>query len=833
MNCRVGSLAAASSVFACFATTHIACALVVNIPTTLVWGSWDDSTIVNMINGGDYTVSLHTTEPVHTWGNYQFDGMLYYVPDPTIPSVRTFVGSYGGPNGASTLAWERAGSYQLDAQVATVNFFGYPVGSVQQTIHITIESNTPVACVHGIDPQCNDNVLFLPGIEASRLYDTDGGETKVWEPENDSGAEALLLDTHGISIHSDIYTRDVMDDALFGSLGPSVYAPFIDTMNTLKNNGTIVDWEAAPYDWRLSLDDILASGAKTGDSISYITSTSSPYIIQEVKRLAASSRTSKITIVAHSNGGLLAKKLMLALGSDASTYIDRIIMVDVPQLGTPAATAALLHGTDQGLPLGHLSPGEARKLAINAPMTYNLLPSAQYFAQVSTPVIAIDSSMPDWVSNYGAETHSNGDQRAFVLGSRTQPAQSDLTDPAVGNAELYDAGVAEHTMLDSWVPPSGVEYDLVTGWGNETLSGITYRMVPVNTCTVWMAEYCVHYEKSSEFTIDPQHTVDGDGTVVDTSAMWSTTPNVQKWWVNLHDYNDPIYGHPCFTEYCKQHYNILAIPDLDTLIQDIITGASSTSSYITQIKPVTTDATKRIHLTLHSPLSLGFVDAQGDYTGASTSTVAADPIFTIPGINYERYGNVQWLSIPADREGTVVLYGQGNGSFTLDMDEDVSGTSVGTSFAGIPSSSSTIATIVLTPSSDAVASSTLTVDYAGDGSHISTYHAQESAIVQPDLSVPDSAATSMVSGGSGPLVIQVNATSTDSTSTSSTATSTSLYHTGIWNATTTPVTYIYRTDEQGNVIQFMARATIEGITYYFVCSLDEKRIQIIVRSKSL
>jgi len=58
-----------------------------------------------------------------------------------------------------------------------------------------------------------NNVLFLPGIEASRLYRPDGnGTNKLWEPDASADVPQLFLDANGSSAKSDIYTKDVVEE---------------------------------------------------------------------------------------------------------------------------------------------------------------------------------------------------------------------------------------------------------------------------------------------------------------------------------------------------------------------------------------------------------------------------------------------------------------------------------------------------------------------------------------------------------------------------------------------------------------------------------------------
>jgi pimeloyl-ACP methyl ester carboxylesterase len=237
------------------------------------------------------------------------------------------------------------------------------------------------------------------------------------EPLSDSDAGLLSLDVHGKSVSDSIYTRDIIDEAYIPLLGPNIYKSFIASMDKLKTEQKINDWAAVPYDWRLSFDDILLSGTKVGGNISYNSTSSDPYILSELRRLAASSKTGKVTIIAHSNGGLVAKVLLIA-HPELNQYVDKLIFVDVPQVGTPQAVAALLHGFEQGIPATFplfLSQHAARSFAHNAPVAYNLLPSFGYFSSVFDPVISIDPvTLPDWVSRYGTTIGLEGQLKNFL-----------------------------------------------------------------------------------------------------------------------------------------------------------------------------------------------------------------------------------------------------------------------------------------------------------------------------------------------------------------------------------------------------------------------------------
>ncbi len=589
---------------------------------------------------------------------------------------------------------------------------------------------------------CYSNVMFLPGIEGSRLYETEGGmENKIWEPGGDSDALRLQMDASGTSLH-DVYAKegDVLDEVCVGLICPNIYKSFISDMNALAEEGTINDWAPIAYDWRLSFDELLDGGVQQGSNISYTASSDEPYILTKLKDLAASSKTGKVTIVAHSNGGLLAKALIMRLGPDAAQYVDKIIFVATPQLGTPDAIASVLHGT-AGIPF-ILSNQTARQVAQNIPDVYNLLPSYNYFTYVDDPVVSFDAAtVPGWASAYGDVLHSTERLKKYMTDStRTVPEVSDLQTPSIANATLFDDAVVAHQVLDNWTPPAGIDVYEIAGWGNDTLAGIRYKKVATNTCLRYELGMCALYGKGSELTFDPQETIDGDGTVVTPSALWSNGASTTQYWVDLRSFNHDKKAKTFFNRFPYDHTYILDIPDVRVLITNILENnlSNNSSSYVSVTKPTGMNS-NRLHFVLHSPLTLGFIDSEGNYTGSTATTT----LFGNPNIQYHRYGDVQSLSVPADERGSLVMKGVASGSFSLDIVQSVGDTTLSkTSFEGVPSATSTVASLALVDGSP-TASSTLLVDFDGNGSIDTSLRAQEGGVVLPDLVAPEV----MLSGG--------------------------------------------------------------------------------------
>lgn len=554
---------------------------------------------------------------------------------------------------------------------------------------------------------CNSNVLFLPGLEASRLYipvpcTEDGCEGKLWEPAGDALVNRLSLDGTGASIRSDIYTKDVIDKILFGS---TVYQNFTRQMDRMQDDGLFAEWEAIPYDWRLSLSDILESGNKIGNQISYTEATTSPYILQELKRLASTSRTGKVTIIAHSNGGLLAKALMVHIGdAETARLIDKVILVASPQSGTPEAVGALLNGYHQNhFPVLHIAT--ARTFAENMPSAYTLLPSERYFTDVQDPVISFEQSVSGtrlFRSMYGNEIDSPGVLQAFLRGleGREKPEADNDTYPNILNPFLLDYAFQLHDTIDAWTPPASVRVYQIAGWGIDTLKRIEYVEGGFFHCIG--VDPCLDY--------DPIPTEDGDGTVVVPSALMMSTssPNVGRWWVDLASYDT-------LTRTERDHAGILEVKEVNSFIQQIIESSSldTLPRYLSTSTPRSSHSDMRLRYYLHSPLSLSIYDDQGNHVGVSTTTGEIET--NIPGAYYHEFGHVKYISVPASTTPHLVLSGYASGGFTLKIEEAEGDlVTASTTFADIPSGTSTLVTMDF-PTGTISGASPLSVDKDGNG----------------------------------------------------------------------------------------------------------------------
>jgi|GEM_PF-830432 len=576
----------------------------------------------------------------------------------------------------------------------------------------------PFPTVAACTKDCFSNVLFLPGLEASRLYapGAAGTENQLWEPNRDADGEKLFLDKDGKSVRDDIYTRDVINEKNVLPVGQeNIYKSFLSDLTQWKTDNLIADYAVVPYDWRLSFADILAGGVQDGDNISYTKPASSSYIIDELRRLAATSKSGKVMVVAHSNGGLLTKALVQKLGDvEAQKLIDTIVFVAVPQSGTTQTIGALLQGFEQGLPLDVspviLTPQTARRLADNMPGAYQLLPSDAYFtgsgSGVTTPVISFDdgASTKVFTDKYGFEIRDHATLKSFLKDDegKLNPDSNNLFSPIKLNNDLLSAAADAHQSLDNWTAPAGISVYQIAGTGEKTVSTIHYWTDTM--CTMYVLGFCTRHTPYLTYT--PELVTDGDGTVVTPSAlaMGTDRANVKRYWVDLKGYNDAQHG----INMDRNHASILEVQQLREFIKTDILVKSSTvlPDFIADSAP-STNTDKQLQFYLHSPLSLAVQDNEEHEISATTST--------IPGATYRRFGEVQYVSVPAAIHPKLVLNGEAEGSFTLEVQETTGDTvTAKTTFSAIPTTDKTKVTMDF-PDGTIEHASPLAVDMQGSG----------------------------------------------------------------------------------------------------------------------
>ncbi|MFC1775668.1 right-handed parallel beta-helix repeat-containing protein [Patescibacteria group bacterium] len=556
-------------------------------------------------------------------------------------------------------------------------------------------------------PTCCSNVVFLPGLQGSRLYQNG---VKLWEPTlttNNEDIKPLFLNSDGTSENLDIVTGDIIDEVL----EVNIYKKFVEFMDDeLVATGVINEWGAIPYDWRLSFDQILSSGKKTGNSISYLQATSSPFIIQEINRLAETSQNGKVTIVAHSNGGLLAKALLQSLEDNNDPLlekIDQLILVAVPQIGTPKAVEGLLHGDQIQFGLKEwgflLDEEHAREFAENMQSAYNLLPSAEYFKKVADPVILFDanvSRLSELQNRAGSTITTADDLHSFLLGdsTRTEPDPNDEEYPNVLKSKLITSSTVTHnTILDQWKPTENLKVVQIAGWGEDTISGIEYSCGFIRCGSL------------SELDRDMKFTSEGDGTVVFPSAVFL---DEDKYFVDIRRHNRAgIFNQ----QTNRDHADILEIESLQTMIKKFVDETIDNNNLPNFIGTTTpTENSSRKRITLRSPVAINIFDSTGLHTGPveNTSSDLRRTEAYIPNSYYREIAGHKYLGLDGSDTYRVELQGEDIGSFTLEID-DVLNDEITRSdtFINVPITQNTTGELTITESM----TTALELDVDGDG----------------------------------------------------------------------------------------------------------------------
>ncbi len=258
---------------------------------------------------------------------------------------------------------------------------------------------------------CCSSVLFIPGFQASLL---SLGDNQLWTPNRNADVEKLNLDNQGKSL-----SAVSIGNILTSGLGYDIYSDLTDMFDDKVRQKEIVAWKAYPYDWRM------------------LPTTIAPQMIGTLEQLARDSRTGKVAIVGHSNGGLVAKALLAELTKvGKQDLIDSLTFIAVPHTGTPQAIAALQYGYGQSLGRGIvLNKFTARKFGANMPGAYGLLPST-----FTTPATGVAST------------------------------SKDLKQPMKLNTALATQAKNMHKILDTISFP---KINSLTGWNKPTLRSLS------------------------------------------------------------------------------------------------------------------------------------------------------------------------------------------------------------------------------------------------------------------------------------------------------------------------------------------------------------------------
>lgn len=494
-------------------------------------------------------------------------------------------------------------------------------------------------------------VFFLPGIEASRLYEkaaADLFENQLWEPNRNNDVTRLLFATTGKPRPDDrVYTRDVIDEVnSFGSMAgasQNIYKSFLSLMDQLVARGVIDAWQAIPYDWRFSARNVASSIVGT--------------IADRAKEY------SKIIFITHSNGGIVMRYLLNMLSSQYPEILPKVsavYFVAVPHQGTPQAAMSLLFGNDLALAGGLiLKSSTAQKLAQTIPGAYGLLPTHSF--------------VNDLVVRYTAGSGQNGDDTPFAFlrdDVLLEPLKflaqynASTTSIVAASAAILAGVRAEQEEISSLnvVPTINI-----VGEGLRTIYGARYRVVDVcknmNPFVFKVIARCAPHKK---LIIEPLTTLAGDATVLSESARYNASAHSQSVYFDMDAYNNSRFT------INRKHADILESEPVLNFLQDSL--ASSTQYYpfmATTSRYGAAQGRTALMVSVHSPVLIDAYDGLGRHTGRLPDPSGYEGDYfayevLIPNSSYWEIGESKYVVLEGSATSTrIEIRGTGTGLTTL------------------------------------------------------------------------------------------------------------------------------------------------------------------------
>jgi pimeloyl-ACP methyl ester carboxylesterase len=523
------------------------------------------------------------------------------------------------------------------------------------------------------EPTGASSVLFLPGIQASRLYKTDtrGKEEIIWEPNSllfGQDVRDLAMTETGVSVNN-VYTRDVVDE--LPVTGQNIYKGLLQFLDTRKAVGDISDWEAFPYDWRYSVAEVAKTGTLNVDQ--------RVSLIAAVERLAAENN-SQVTLMGHSNGGLLAKALMIELEAiGKADLVDRVILIASPQTGTPQAIGTILHGLEQNTPVGLImNRPTGRSVAKNIPGLYGLLPTQTYLRSQFGSVISFEpgEATNGLIVEYGNDITSWSELASFLAPEqgRSDTAFFNLDAPSVANPVLLNELDLYRNQLDLWRAPDGVEVIEIVGTGLITLQAIEYRSLENRSCS--FGGLCIKFPDKLQAT--GRFDMNGDGTVTADSAN-SYRGDKRTYYVDLFEYDAAR-----ISAFDRKHANIGEVEELEILLAALLGDRPAGNIDFISTEEPDFAGMSYIVLSTHSPVTLKVNDEAGNKT--SVDKTGEIIVTEIPGSQTFTLGSSTYVFIPEETDFDATITGYQTGSYTLRIEQisDGRGTTLLSEFQGAP-----------------------------------------------------------------------------------------------------------------------------------------------------
>ncbi len=412
-----------------------------------------------------------------------------------------------------------------------------------------------------------------------------------------------------------------------------------------------------PYDWRYGANDNIVNQLK-----------------QKIQDIKTQTGSSKVDIVAHSTGGLLVKKYIM--DNPLSNNIGKAVFVGVPNIGAPKAIKALIQGDNFGNYF--VADNEMKKIAQNLPVSYDLLPSQQYYSANGSYMGVTDQNG----FTYTSKDINFDDMNTFLTADHGLNAQA-----------LIDAHNLHTTEFDNYdMRTAGVDLYSINGCKTGTIGKIKE----------------VRYHGllgGVTYSYNAPEEVPGDGTVPLASAASIAIDQAKKYYALK-----------------AEHGSMLSKDGIRQEIVKLITGNDMHVDTDLVTQDVSQCKLNGKVVSIYSPLNIDVTDQDGNHSGLVSDGSIEN---TIPNADFEIMGEHKFVYLP-DGSGQVYnisVKGTGSGTFTLKNDNVVDNEITSAEeFKDVP------VTTALKGSVQLGDTTTLTLDANGDG--------QTDDILMPDNVTP-------------------------------------------------------------------------------------------------
>ncbi len=440
-----------------------------------------------------------------------------------------------------------------------------------------------------------DPVIVIPGITGSYLLKNYGDMGEIWP--NVAKLVTSITDEflNDLSFRTDGTENPLLPMKLGDIIREQSGAHVFDYLiSDLKTEGYVEgkDLFVFPYDWR------------KGNAENAI------LLKNKINEILTDSGGDKVDIVAHSMGGILAKKY---IANEGNGKVNKLIFLGTPHLGAPKAFKALMYGDDMGFSkfgIPVLSGERMKIISQNMPAVYELLPSQGYVTKSGGYVTnALDKNNPI-ILNY--------------LQTKDKIIQSGR------NGSMFPFAENIHNELDN-LNLTGPEVHNFAGCGGKTVGQITLKQK-----LSWIQS---HFELTDDFDLKY---VNGDETVplISTDA----TPGAA-----MHYVKEISHGALPSADGVKE--SVLAILKGEELpsMTNILTTSSGCGI-------------SGKNVSVHSPVEMHIYDDAGNHVGPK---ISGDVEINIPGVAYDIIDGEKFAFLPDGKNYKITTKATDTGGYDL------------------------------------------------------------------------------------------------------------------------------------------------------------------------